>query len=37
MLNSKVYPSSLFKELYAKRWGVETFYDELKNKLKIEH
>ncbi|MDO5969120.1 IS4 family transposase, partial [Flavivirga aquimarina] len=37
LLNSKVYPSSLFKELYAKRWGVETFYDELKNKLKIEH
>ena len=23
--------------MYFKRWGVETFFDELKNKLKIEH
>src|SRR5690606_1703382 len=28
---------SQFKELYFKRWGVETFYDELKNKLRVEH
>ncbi|WP_445957479.1 hypothetical protein [Yeosuana sp.] len=27
----------IFKALYFKRWGVETFYDELKNKLKVEH
>jgi len=27
----------MFKELYFLRWGVETFYDELKNKLKVEH
>jgi hypothetical protein len=27
----------MFKELYFLRWNVETFYDELKNKLKIEH
>ena len=33
----KKYPSKLFKELYFKRWKVETFYDELKNKLKLEH
>jgi len=37
LLNSIKYPTSLFKQLYFKRWGVETFYDELKNKLKIEH
>ena len=37
LLDSKEYPSSIFKELYNERWGVETFYDELKNKLKVEH
>ncbi len=37
LLNIKVYANKLFKSLYAKRWGVETFYDELKNKLKVEH
>lgn len=37
LLDSSAYPSSIFKTLYAKRWGVETFYDELKNKLKVEH
>jgi len=37
LLDSKKYPNKLFKELYFKRWGVETFYDELKNKLKVEH
>jgi len=30
------YPHSIFKELYSLRWGVETLYDELKNKLKVE-
>lgn len=34
--NSKKHPSKLFKKLYFKRWKVETFYDELKNKLKLE-
>lgn len=34
--NTRKYPSKLFKELYFKRWKVETFYDELKNKLKVE-
>jgi hypothetical protein len=29
------YENSLFKELYFKRWKIETFYDELKNKLKL--
>ncbi len=37
LLDMKLYPSKLFKKLYQKRWGVETFYDELKNKLKVEH
>jgi len=26
-----------FKELYFKRWGIETKYDELKNRLQIEN
>lgn len=37
LLDSNAYPTSQFKQLYFKRWVVETFYDELKNKLKIEH
>lgn len=37
LLNGKKYPNGIFKELYFKRWKVETFYDELKNKLKVEH
>ena len=37
LLDSKKYPTKMFKELYFLRWGVETFYDELKNKLKVEH
>ena len=37
LLNSKEYPNKIFKKLYFKRWRVETFYDELKNKLKVEH
>lgn len=37
LLDSQKYPAKMFKELYFLRWDVETFYDELKNKLKIEH
>jgi hypothetical protein len=37
LLDSNQYPTNQFKELYFKRWGVETFYDELKTKLRIEH
>lgn len=37
LTNVKKYPSKQFKELYFKRWKVETLYDELKNKLKLEH
>lgn len=37
LLDSKAYPYKIFKQLYFKRWKVETFYDQLKNKLKVEH
>lgn len=37
LLDEKKYPTELFKSLYFQRWKVETFYDELKNKLKVEH
>jgi hypothetical protein len=37
LLDSAKYPDSIFKYLYFLRWGVETFYDELKNKIKAEH
>jgi hypothetical protein len=37
LLDSQKYPTKMFKELYFLRWGIETFYDELKNKLKVEH
>lgn len=30
------YPVSIFKELYFKRWGIETFYDVLKNIIQVE-
>lgn len=36
LLDSKNYGNEDFKELYFKRWKIETYYDELKNKLKIE-
>jgi len=36
LLDSERYPNSIFKDLYFLRWGVETFYDELKNKIKTE-
>ena len=37
LLDSNKYPNKMFKELYFLRWGVETFYDEVKNKLKVEY
>lgn len=30
------YPAEEFKTLYAKRWGVETYFDRLKNLLEVE-
>lgn len=37
LLDTEKYPNSIFKDLYFLRWGVETFYDELKNKIKTEY
>jgi len=37
LLDTKKYPSKIFKSLYFQRWGVEKFYDEFKNKLKAEY
>ena len=37
LLDADKYTYQMFKKLYFKRWKIETFYDELKNKLKIEH
>jgi hypothetical protein len=37
LLDSEKYPNTVFKNLYFLRWGIETFYDELKNKIKVEH
>ncbi|WP_121965215.1 IS4 family transposase [Myroides sp. N17-2] len=36
LLDLQKYNSNIFKELYFKRWGIETYYDELKNKLRVE-
>ena len=33
LLDSRKYPTKMFMKLYFMRWKVETFYDELKNKL----
>lgn len=35
LLDEGKYENSLFKDLYFKRWRIETFYDEIKNKLKL--
>lgn len=37
LLNTNEYPVEIFKELYFQRWAIETFFDELKNKLKMEY
>ena len=37
LFDAEKYPNSLFKELYYLRWGIETFYDEIKNKMNVEH
>jgi hypothetical protein len=31
------YPTAVFKELYAKRWGVERFYNTVKNIARVEY
>jgi hypothetical protein len=37
LIDEGKYENKIFKELYFMRWGIETFYDELKNKLKVEY
>jgi len=37
ILDSKRLQTSNFKELYAKRWGIETYYDLIKNRLNLEN
>lgn len=36
LLDQKEYPYAEFKELYFKRWKVETFYDRFKNIIGVE-
>lgn len=36
LLDRARYPAEAFAELYAKRWGIETHFDRLKNILEVE-
>ena len=37
LLDRQEYTNAIFKEVYFLRWGIKTFYDELKNKIKVEY
>lgn len=37
LLNKKEFPPSCFKELYRKRWGIETYFQTLKSRLSIDN
>ena len=37
VLDNNILKTSDFKELYSKRWGIETYYDLLKNRLYLEN
>ena len=37
ILNNSILQTSDFMELYARRWGIETYYDVLKNRLSLEN
>lgn len=37
LLDQQKYPTTIFKELYYYRWGVETFYGVLKTRLNLEN
>jgi len=37
LLDEKKYTSKMFKELYFLRWGIETNFDRLKNKIEVEN
>jgi hypothetical protein len=36
LLDDKSFPRKEFKDLYFKRWGIETFYDRFKNIISVE-
>lgn len=36
LIDSAQYPTNCFKELYFYRWGVEVFFDQLKNIIQLE-
>lgn len=36
LIDRKTYNKEDFKEVYNKRWGVETYFDRIKNQLEIE-
>jgi hypothetical protein len=36
LLDGEKYPQQIFKDLYFKRWGVETYYDRFKNIIEVE-
>lgn len=37
LLDEEKYPTEIFKDLYFRRWGIETNYDHLKNQVEIEN
>ena len=37
LIDKEKYPHGCFKALYFKRWGIETYYDRLKNILNVEN
>jgi len=37
LLDEIQFPTAVFKALYQLRWGIETFYDILKNRLNLEN
>lgn len=37
LVDEQRYPTESFKELYRKRWGIETYYFTLKSRLALEH
>jgi hypothetical protein len=37
VLDNSILQTSDFKELYSLRWGIETFYDLIKNRLSLEN
>jgi hypothetical protein len=37
VLDNNILQTSDFKELYSLRWGIETFYDLIKNRLSLEN